>query len=93
MAEWKLPAEVSVDNDLDQLWADLERDVLSNPAFAEIVGLDAEQLRHHAARVVAQYIATRSGEGVTALLNPEYWMLLYTMGFVVGTRYGRSNPL
>lgn len=94
MAEWITPAQLEGDNPLNDLWVELEKDVRDDPEFQEIVGIDDATMLAHTNQAVKQHIQALSGAGgPLAMLSPDSWKQLYIMGFVVGVRFGRSNPL
>jgi hypothetical protein len=94
MVTWRDPVQMDEENELNQLWVDLERDVRDDPSFEEIVGIDDATMMAHAVEVVKQHFARLSEEGnLLAMISPESQAQLYTMGFVVGARFGRSHPL
>lgn len=94
MPVWRSPAELQEDNELNLIWVELERDVRDDPSFKEIVGIDDATMLAHATDVVKQHFSRLTEDnGAIGLLSPDSWIQLYTMGFVVGARFGRSHPL
>lgn len=92
MAEWRTPLQVSEENQLNRLWAELEKDVRSDPEFEAITGVDEATMLAHANEAVKHHINRLSEEGGTlAMLSPDSWKQLYIMGFVMGVRFGRST--
>jgi hypothetical protein len=89
--EWKKTSKVQVSNALDELWNELEQVVVNDPSFEEVTGVSDEIMMTHTKKVVAHYLLLQKSEEDFSLLDPEHWVRLYVMGFVVGTRYGRNN--
>lgn len=88
MATWHSPQETGITNSqLDKIWRELSVDLADHPSFSEIVGIEPSEVAQHAMFAVTHFIKLR-GEDPT---NPTSLIQLYTLGFVVGTRYGMTR--
>ena len=92
MPVWKTAPQRQLDNTLDELVAEMDRVTSEDPAFSDVVGIDTETMMGHAKNAIAQYLITLT-EQETPLSDPDNWIRVYVMGFVIGARYGRNNPL
>jgi len=92
MAVWHEPNQIEVRNELDRICAELNENVADDPDFSEVVGIDMATMLAHAGNVMSSYLESEKVDPIT-LLDPGHWIRLYTMGFVVGTKYGRTHPL
>jgi hypothetical protein len=94
MPVWRDPTELEEHNELNDLWVQLEKDVRDDPSFEEIVGIDdVTMLAHATASVKAHFAKLNAENNIMAMLDPKNWIQIYTMGFVVGARFGRTHPL
>ena len=91
MVTW-VNSSMETTNELDQIWEQLNREVADNPSFEEVAGIKDVALADHTKRVVASYMAGKLQENPASLLDPDQWLFVYAMGFIVGTRYERKHP-
>jgi hypothetical protein len=87
MPEWHSKT-TDLQSTLASVIADLEDQVSDNPSFAEVAGLEMSEMVTHAAEAVAGY---RQAIGEVNMSDPVTAMQLYSMGFVIGTKYGESR--
>lgn len=94
MSEWKTQIQTAEDNELNQIWAEIELSIRSNPSFMELIGITDEEMFGHAMEAVKQHILIYQDQEIKhSLISPESWIQLYIMGFIVGITYGRKHPL
>ena len=87
MPEWR-SKPMDLKSTLSSVIADLEDQVTDNPSFAEVAGLEMSEMVTHAAEAVAGY---RQAVGEVSMSDPITAMQIYSMGFVIGTKYGESR--
>ena len=87
MPQWSDPPDKALKDALHGVMQDLEDQVSDNPAFEEVVGLPMEKLVEHGVHAVTAFIARDQD----AFQNPEAWIQIYCLGFVVGMKYGEQR--
>lgn len=87
MPKWSAPPQERLQDTLGEVIMALEREVGSNPSFLEVVGVSNESLMNHAANAVAEFVR----QDPTRLNEIDGLYQLYTLGFVVGLKYGEHR--
>ena len=87
MPVWSKPPEEQLHDALREVWAGLDSETAENPSFDTVVGLQSEQLTKHAIQAVAAYLAQTELKE----LQPDSLIHVYTLGFVVGMKYGEGR--
>lgn len=85
MPEWTDRTEIK--NALNQLWVKIDEEIHENPTFEEVAGLPSDVMGEHAAEAVKAFMDKSTA---LDLLDPNTWIQVYMVGFLVGKRYGES---
>jgi hypothetical protein len=92
MPKWHPRPETELKDTLDEVMAELEREVQTNPSFALITGINVDRLAEHGQAAVAAMImgktATQRSEIFT---NPNMLVQIYIFGFVMGQRFAERR--
>jgi hypothetical protein len=88
MPDWNDPPDQQIKDALRQVLDDLGDQIDGNPSLWSVSGLEPEILQNHAAHAVATVLGRKSKD---ALADPNTWVQIYAMGFVVGLKYGAKN--
>lgn len=83
MLTWSSPTEST---GLDKILSDLERQVRGNPTVEMVVGISDEELKQHALEAITTVMSSRDFDP----MDPETFVRVYCLGFVVGTKHGES---
>jgi hypothetical protein len=87
MPTWSKPPEEQLHDALQKVWNALDIEVATDPSFDAVVGLQPQQLTAHAVQAVAAYVSSSH----TTELSPAALIHVYTLGFVVGSKFGEER--
>jgi len=69
---------------LSEVLSEVNAEIASKPSFEQVTGITKEAFTKHATTVAAGYL----DRPTTDITDPSTWLRVYTLGFVIGTKYG-----
>ena len=87
MPEWTEAPEVVLHDALAVVLTELNEQIQDGPSFEEVAGVPLGQLTKHAATAVGAFMQMHDTS------NPDSWVQIYTLGFLVGSKYGAKHPV
>jgi hypothetical protein len=88
MPKWHPKPEDELKDALDEVMAELEKEVQTNPSFASITGISVDRLAEHGQAAVGAMIVGKSPTQRSEIFtNPNMLVQIYIFGFVMGKRF------
>jgi hypothetical protein len=88
MPTWSQPPKNVLQTALSSVCESLENEIAEDPSFEEITGLPVSALAENAVDAVSAFITRDETPGP---LDPNAWIQIYALGFIVGMRYGETR--
>lgn len=85
MPTWRRAPDL--DDTLHRIMEQLGEEVADSPSVEEVVGISSERLSAHALEAIGQL----TGDRTASPLDPNFWVQLYCLGFVIGCKYGETR--
>jgi len=87
MPEWSERPDETLRDSLSEILKELNNEIADGPTFEQVAGVPLPQLTEHAAAAVTGFIQ----HDRTNLQDPNAWVQVYCLGFLVGTKFGAKR--
>lgn len=87
---WEKAPQKNLSDALSKAWEQLADEISDNPPVEDVVGVSSEALAQHAIEAIDMLVKMDEANP----MDPNFWVRLYSLGFVVGCKYGeaKQNP-